>query len=497
MPSAGETIGGKYLLERELGAGGMGVVFEATNVVTEAKVAIKFLNAQAARSEFIANRFTREAKAAGRLRSRYVARVFDADRTASGEPFIVMEFLHGRDLASVLDAGPMPVVRACSLLVQACAGVDEAHRAGIIHRDLKPANLFVATEGNEVVKVLDFGVSKVAESNDGDPTGSSAILGTMKYMSPEHFLEARAVDARADVWALGVILYLALEGRAPFLGDGPSLIAAVLAPSQGAPPMRRPDVPPQLAEIVMRCLVKNRDGRISSVAELAELIAPFAAPAMIADALGEIRGRRHASTPRDGVQAVDVMGATIAGIGPPPQPAGLPNPTVSVMPSGIVRAPVSATAPTSIVGAPSGSMHVSGIPSPMRVPTSYVDPTGAPTSSTQMSAGPPPGVKSNAMLPLVIGGIALTTIVFVFAIWPRNAPSRAEPQPPPPAATQSAPPTPPATVSIILLPAPPPATTIAPPPATTQTIAKPKVSPAPPPAHRTHDAGAPTIPTLL
>lgn len=491
MPSAGETIGGKYLLEHELGAGGMGVVFAATNVVTEAKVAIKFLNAQAARNEFVAGRFTREAKAAGRLRSRYVARVFDADRTEAGEPFIVMEFLHGRDLASVLEAGPMPVARACSILVQACAGVDEAHRAGIVHRDLKPANLFVATEGNEVVKVLDFGVSKVAESNDGDPTGSSAILGTMRYMSPEHFLEARSVDARADVWALGVILYSALEGHPPFPGDGPSLIAVVLAPSQSAPPLRRPDVPPALAEIVMRCLVKNRDGRISSVAELAEMLAPFAAPSAIADALGEIRGRRHAATPREGVPAVvDVMGATMLGIGGP-EPVGNPalgvQATVSVAPSGIERMRSAVTAPTSIV-AGSGSMRIVG-----------PDPTGAPTSHSQANmgtSGVAPQAKANGVLLVVAGGLAVAVLVLAFALATRGRakPVVAEPVNPPSATPPATAVTPPATVSIILLPAPPtpPATTAAP---ATPTIAKPK--PANPPSHRSHDAGATTIPTLL
>jgi len=158
----------------------MGIVFEAINVATEAHVALKFLGAEAAKNEFVAGRFMREAKAAGRLRSRYVARVFDADRSEAGEPYIVMELLQGRDLASELRAGGIEVARACTFIVQACAGVDEAHRLGIVHRDLKPANLFLATEGNEVVKVLDFGVSKLADSRDGDSTGSLQVLGTLR-----------------------------------------------------------------------------------------------------------------------------------------------------------------------------------------------------------------------------------------------------------------------------------------------------------------------------
>lgn len=478
MPSAGETIGGKYLLDRELGRGGMGVVFEATNIATDARVAIKFLGAGAARNEEIAGRFMREAKAAGRLRSRYVARVFDADRTAAGEPFIVMELLRGMDLAVLLDRGPLPVERACSLLVQACAGVDEAHREGIVHRDLKPANLFLASEGNEVVKVLDFGVSKLASTEGSRQTGSQAVLGTLAYMSPEHFADARTVDARADVWALGVILFSALEGRLPFPGDGPSLIAAVVMPQRPAMTVTRPDVPPALVDIVARCLEKNRDARISSVAELAEHLLPFASSAAVSDALGEIRARRHAMTPREGIPALDVMGATLMGLG------GSTSPT-----SAAASAPSMPSAPRMHSGHPSsGSMAYAPTSAAMNAAT------GAPTYHTQASipqAAPP---KTNATMLVVLGALGATTLLLAIMLFARRGTPAAPPPVGVPDSTQSVA-SPPPPVSIILLPAPPTASATAsssaPPPGTV------KSKPAGPPAHRAHDAGASTIPTLL
>jgi eukaryotic-like serine/threonine-protein kinase len=471
MPSAGETIGGKYRLERELGRGGMGVVFEATNIATDARVAVKFLGEAAARHEEIAARFMREAKAAGRLRSRYVARVFDADRTASGEPFIVMELLRGMDLAELLDRGPLPIAHACSILVQACAGVDEAHREGIVHRDLKPANLFLATEGNEVVKVLDFGVSKLSSAEGGQHTGSQAVLGTLAFMSPEHLTDARSVDARTDVWALGVILFFALEGHLPFPGDGPSLIAQVVMPQTSAMTVTRADVPPALVEVVARCLVKNRDARISSVAELAEMLVPFASPAAVSDALGEIRARRHALTPREGVPALDVMGDTLMGLG------GAVSPTVS---SSAMPAAQPMSGPMSHPR--SGPMFAG---------------TGAPTSQTHPSFAQPTPPKTNAMMLVVLGALAATTLLLGVMLLVRRGPA------PPPitepvvvsAPVSAAPPPPPPAVSIILLPAPPTASASASSTATVQGAVKSK--PAVPPAHRSHDAGASSIPTLL
>jgi len=446
MARVGDTIAGKYLLTRELGQGGMGVVFEATNNVTEAKVALKMLGAEAAKNEFVTGRFMREAKAAARLRSRYVARVFDADRTATGEPFIVMELLHGHDLAEELERGPMSVQRACTLIMFACAGMHEAHLAGIVHRDLKPANLFLAMEGTEIVKVLDFGVSKLPFASDGDPTGSMAILGTLRYMSPEHFSDARSVDARADIWALGVILFTCLEGRNPFPGDGPPMIGAVLSP-QPTPRITRPDVPAALVDLVARCLEKDVRRRLANVAELAEGLAAFASPVSAADPLSEMRAR---SSSRQ-VAGIDAFGATIAS-GEHPAMSGASRTVTS----------------TNEVTAP---------------PTSRTDALGP-----KPIPAPPPARGNLTTILLALATVGFLALVAVKIL--RKPPAVAEPAPPAP---------PPPTVIVSAAPPPPPAVTVvvtasasAP-----SVVEKPGPKPKAPPTPKAHDAGAAAIPTLL
>lgn len=477
MARTGKTIG-KYRLVRELGAGGMGIVFEAVNVVTEAHVALKVLNPGAAESEFIVGRFMREAKAAGRLRSRYVARVYDADRTATGEAFMVMELLHGRDLASALDRGHLDVARACSVLVQACAGLDEAHRAGIVHRDLKPRNLFLSNEGSEIVKVLDFGVSKVSSANDGaEATSSLEILGTLRYMSPEHFIDASSVDARSDIWALGVILYFCLEGALPFAGGGQKLVTAMLAPTP-APRLRRRDAPPALVDIVARCLEKDRTKRVASAAELAALLAPFATAPDIADALGEIRSRRHIVSPPAAMPAMPALDPM--------------DPTMDA-----------AAAAASTVGSTVGSALGSTITKTSTDVGSTTTGRGAsePTGDAPMTSAiaPPradhtPSLRGSSPMVAFAIGIAVATLVLASIVVLRDRRPQIVAAPPPTPETASTPATPPPTVSIILLPAPP-----TPPPASASSSpAVPAVKAKPTPQRsQQQDAATPAIPTLL
>ncbi|MBX3233349.1 MAG: serine/threonine protein kinase [Labilithrix sp.] len=273
-PSAGETLGRKYRVLRPLGGGGMGVVLEAENVATGARVAIKLLRDTLSTDAESVSRFFREARATARLKSRFVVTIYDVDTDESGAPYIVMEFLEGRDLAAEIRSRPsIAVDELTAWLVQAAAGLARAHAAGIVHRDLKPANLFLVSEPANLVKVVDFGVSKMA--SESELTQSGDVLGTSHYMSPEQLRNSRTVDARADVWALGVVAYRALEGRMPFEGSSAEVIAKILGPD-ACTPIRRPDVPPAVRDAVMRALEKDPARRFPSVEALASAIAPFA-----------------------------------------------------------------------------------------------------------------------------------------------------------------------------------------------------------------------------
>ncbi|WP_437805520.1 serine/threonine-protein kinase [Sorangium sp. So ce1078] len=276
----GQVIAGKYRVERVIGIGGMGVVVAATHLQLEEQVAIKLLLPAAAHSRTLAERFVREARAAVKVKSEHVARVTDVGTLESGTPYMVMEYLSGSDLAEALRAGgPMPPQAAVEYVLQACEALAEAHAAGIIHRDLKPANLFLTrrADGSPCVKVLDFGISKVA-TGGSDPriTDTKAVMGSPLYMSPEQLKSSRDVDARTDIWSLGVILFELLAGAPPF--DGATMPQLCVAIMQGIPrPLAsfRPDVPPALEAVILRCLEKLPERRFRDVGALAEALAPF------------------------------------------------------------------------------------------------------------------------------------------------------------------------------------------------------------------------------
>ncbi|MGK3984291.1 serine/threonine-protein kinase [Sorangium sp. So ce136] len=278
----GQVLAGKYRVERVIGAGGMGVVVAATHLQLEERVAIKLLLPAAARSRTLAERFVREARAAVKVKSEHVARVTDVGTLESGTPYMVMEFLAGSDLSDALrTGGPIPPQAAVEYVLQACEALAEAHAAGIVHRDLKPANLFLTrrADGSPCVKVLDFGISKVA-TGGADPriTDTKAVMGSPLYMSPEQLKSSRDVDARTDIWSLGVILFELLAGEPPF--DGATMPQLCVAIMQGVPrPLAafRADVPPALEAVVLRCLEKTPERRFRDIGELAEALAPFAA----------------------------------------------------------------------------------------------------------------------------------------------------------------------------------------------------------------------------
>ena len=277
--SLGSLLAGKYLVDRELGSGGMGTVVSAVHQQLEQRVAIKLLHDEALNHPEIVERFKREARSVARLKNEHVVRVLDVGSLESGAPFMVMEHLDGQDLGELLAReGPMALEDAVGYLLQACEAVAEAHAARIVHRDLKPANLFLATQpgGGRMIKVLDFGIAKAMDDPKKNLTRTTAMMGTAYYMSPEQLTASREVDSRTDIWALGVVLYELLTGRVPFESDNLVEIVGLILSNQPEPvTTARPDLPPDIARIIASCLSTALDERYQTVGDLARALAPY------------------------------------------------------------------------------------------------------------------------------------------------------------------------------------------------------------------------------
>jgi serine/threonine protein kinase len=297
---AGDILAGKYRVVKVLGAGGMGMVVEARHLQLEQRVALKFLLPEALKTPDVVARFTREARAAATITSRHAVRVLDIGSLETGVPYIVMEFLEGKDLADVLASrGPLPIAEAVDYILQACEALAEAHAAQIVHRDIKPANLFLArqADGSSIVKVIDFGISKVTGSTEsGGLTTTSTLLGSPFYMSPEQLWSARTVDARSDVWSLGVALFELLTRETPFGAPTmPQLVAEILGKPPRSAVTLRPDLPRALETVILRCLEKEPQKRYRDVSELAAALVPFGSEsaAALAARVSRVLGAIH------------------------------------------------------------------------------------------------------------------------------------------------------------------------------------------------------------
>ncbi len=281
VPAPGTTIGGKYRVEEVLGRGGMGVVLGARHEVLGHRVAIKLLASAAGANPTQVARFLREARATLELKSEHVVRVLDEGKTDEGAPFLVMEHLEGEDLHRLISRrGPLPLEEAVEYVLEACDAMVEAHARGIVHRDLKPSNLFLTTrgDGRPLVKVLDFGISKLAtQEGEGELTETLAILGSPGYMAPEQIRNAKHADHRADVWGFGVVLFRLLTRAPAFEGEGAmGLCAAILSDPPKKLRALRPELPAELEAVIARCLEKDPVQRFQSVTDLARALAPFA-----------------------------------------------------------------------------------------------------------------------------------------------------------------------------------------------------------------------------
>jgi serine/threonine-protein kinase len=257
---AGTILNGKYRLDAELGAGGMGAVYAAWNMQLDAPVAIKLLHASMKPRADIARRFLQEARAAAQVRHPNIVSVLDIGQDeASGALYIVQEFLQGTDLKRHLKAaGPMAPREAIELLMPVMRALGFAHSKGVVHRDLKPDNIFLSeTPEGMVPKVIDFGIAKVIDEQGESPqiTRTSQVMGTPHYMSPEQARGDRAVDHRADVWSLGVVLFNSLTGRFPHEGTTANLIITnIISRMPGSLAAYAPSMPPEVVALVQGAL---------------------------------------------------------------------------------------------------------------------------------------------------------------------------------------------------------------------------------------------------
>jgi serine/threonine-protein kinase len=414
-------------------------------------------------------RFEREARAAGQLRDRHVTKVLDVDTTSEGLPYLVMEYLEGHDLEAELNArGPLPIGEAVAYILQVCSAMAEAHDAGIVHRDLKPSNLFLCPDRDGwIVKVLDFGISKMSDEGDARLTNTQASVGTPLYMSPEQVRSARNVDSRTDIWALGVILYELLAGRTPFEGSTTAAAASIVA--DATPPLNefRDDVPADLAEIIYRALAKDPKARYATVTELAQALHPFSGPI-------------HAS------------------VTPPP-----PTSTSSLTPephSGPATPPPYASSATSSPFHPAHPSHASRLSYPRaaessrtlaneEVPSETVPRTTSPTPAVIPSVPATSAPRKN-LVAMAGGAVLLVVAAALFASQRRAPPTvTAEPGAGAPAARAPAAGRPDVTA---MAAASPPATETA--PAAPQPTPTPVATPAPAQEAAGHSAPAATLP---
>jgi serine/threonine protein kinase len=447
----GETLAGKYRIERVLGKGGMGIVVKAMHLHLHQPVAVKFLLPEVARNRDLVARFLREAQSAVRLQSEHVARVLDVGTLPTGAPYMVLEYLDGSDLAH-LPRSHLSTGSIVDMILQACEALAEAHSVGIIHRDIKPANFFVARrrDGSVLLKILDFGISKASGPQQINLTATQGLMGTPAYMSPEQMKSASNVDPRSDIWSLGVVLYELLEGHLPYTADSFAMLYMKVTTEPPRPFTAR--VPDALRDIALRCIERDPARRFRDVGELAKALAPFARSTT--QAAVSVERTSRITMPGGGAGTMVTMmetaadtpttlGASVAVLAPPPPPAKRRWPwfagagafaalvsfviVMATRSGGDSPSPEPAAAPPSSPSpSPSPSPAAVPAPSPAAVPAAAVPapapvavPAPAPAPATVPARAPaskpkPPVTPKPKQSP------------------PTTAPGSAAPQPPPP-----------------------------------------------------------------
>lgn len=364
----GTTLAGKYRIDARLNEGGMGTVYRATHVLMEKTVAIKVLRPSLAADEKIVARFSREARAASRISHPNALSVTDFGEDENGIVFLVMEFLSGRTLKQLIrDEGPLPLARVVEIVRQVGDALNAAHAQGVVHRDLKSDNIMlIDTMAGDHAKVLDFGIAKIKEPDGNRDTGGltapNLVIGTPQYMSPEQCSQDSEIDARSDIYSLGVILYEMLVGHVPFTADSPTMV--MMKHLQEPVPSvleERPDLPASIGKVIARAMAKLPANRYQTIAELIEDLTiasgmaqfapvPAGAPPHVnssapvtdePDEITVVRPREEPLPPRVQRRApvtVPVGGATsgsmASGAMPPPVAASF-NPLKVIIPSAV------------------------------------------------------------------------------------------------------------------------------------------------------------------
>ncbi|MBA2540238.1 MAG: protein kinase [Deltaproteobacteria bacterium] len=432
-PKPGTLLLDKYLVVSVIGTGGMGVVLKCKHIQLDDFVAIKCLLPEMMERKEIVLRFLREAKAAVKLKGEHVARVHDVGRFPDTEvPYIVMEYLEGADLNAIIKHhGAQDPSIAVDLILQACEAIAEAHSLNIIHRDIKSSNFFITQPQNEspVLKVLDFGIATAPEGTS-DLTSTQSVIGTPSYMAPEQMRSSRMVDARSDIWSIGVVLYELLEGARPFRSEIYSELCLKVGMDPPIP-MEHPEIPEGLRAVVFKCLEKPVEKRYQTVAELAFDLMPFASDPVTARKVVEQTARllgRRGSRVLDSQDATDRDDDSPRRLTPPSHMM-VANPISSSQPSlSALQSPV----PT-VLGRPT-PMSTSQVKTPTSVGGSsgqvQVN-TGLEQSLKPRRSGLVVGITATVVLALGGGGAWVASSQGWFGGKAEQAAAAQPPEPPP------------------------------------------------------------------
>ncbi len=441
----GQMLIGKYALEKRLGVGSMGEVYRARNAAIDRVVAIKILRKEHARNDQVVTRFLREAKAANMVQHRNVAQVLDVGQDEEGVPFIVQEYLEGRDLADMLKEFEfgMPVPLALNLFLPITQAMAAVHGKGLVHRDLKPENIMLArVDGMTIPKVLDFGVSKMQQSaSDVRLTGTSMIMGSPVYMCPEQIQKPQTVDARADVWALGVMLYEALSAQLPFDSNNISTLFIKICNGTFTPLDEvAHSVPPSVVSIVHRCLKVDREERFADATALAKALTQAAGRSP--ESVEQLRGGaldvsalplpNGGASPRGDTASAPTLMAPVVTMATPAE--NVPNASASIGGAPRTPAPVrpgvlaTPATPKPVSRAPAEPARIS-IPDPVPQapveaqrpsvpasrgsfpPASAFRPSSRPSQAKSASKSRLPVLLALLAITIVLAGIVLTLLV--------------------------------------------------------------------------------------